>query len=210
MKDKLADLIPWLEKLLKSLAKVNPGEDREEVERRSQLGKSVPRLASLVDRRLIICYRSLEEIGKRSLELSGKGKVARVLDKSQDAQEVIKLVEKLRQAILVYQVSPKHLQSWTLLTRRTGVTTAVDIQPGRPLDSELIPILLPVPRLSEVRLIQGIFRYNFEIPSGKKACAWLRTPNNMFTEIIGQKQDRVCPGTVGSDWKGSRWRQGYR
>ena len=39
MKDKLDDLIPWLEKLLKSLAKVNPDGDREEVERRSELAK---------------------------------------------------------------------------------------------------------------------------------------------------------------------------
>ena len=113
MKDKLADLIPWLEKLLKSLAKVNPDDDREEVERRSQLGKFVLGLSFLVNRVLILCYRSLEEIGKRSLELSGKGKIARVLDKSQDAQEVIKLVEKLRQAILVYQVgaiTPRELE----------------------------------------------------------------------------------------------------
>ena len=111
MKDKLADLIPWLEKLLKSLAKVDPDDDREEAERRSQLGKFVSRLTSLISRNLILCYRSLEEIGKRSLELSGKGKVARVLDKSQDAQEVVKLVEKLRQAILVYQVGARHLES---------------------------------------------------------------------------------------------------
>jgi len=111
VKDKLADLIPWLEKLLKSLAKVDPDDDREEAERRSQLGKFVSRLTSLISRNLILCYRSLEEIGKRSLELSGKGKVARVLDKSQDAQEVVKLVEKLRQAILVYQVGARHLES---------------------------------------------------------------------------------------------------
>ena len=47
MKDKLADLIPWLEKLLESLAKVNPENDREEVERRSQLAKFVSYLESL-------------------------------------------------------------------------------------------------------------------------------------------------------------------
>ena len=103
MKDKLADLIPWLEKLLKSLAKVNPDDDREEVERRSQLAKFVPRSASLTYHNLTLC-RTLEDIGTRSLALSEKGKVARVLDKAQDAQEVVKLVERLRQAILVYQV----------------------------------------------------------------------------------------------------------
>ena len=46
MKDKLNDLIPWLKKLQQSLAKVNPDNDPEEVERRSQLAGFVPRLAS--------------------------------------------------------------------------------------------------------------------------------------------------------------------
>ena len=34
-----------------------------------------------------------------------KGKMARFLDKTQDSQAVTKLVEDLRQAILIYQVS---------------------------------------------------------------------------------------------------------
>ena len=85
--------------------------------------------------------RSLEDIGTRSLALSEKGKVARVLDKAQDSQEVIKLVEKLRQAILVYQVSAKHRQSRKSLTRGAGVTTTVHIQPGRPSDREFLPLI---------------------------------------------------------------------
>ena len=104
MKDKLNDLMPWLEKLQEILAKVNPDDDREEVERRLQLAKFVSYLEP-PDCPIITVYRSLEEIGIRSLALSGKKKLARVLDKTQDSQEVVKLVEKLRQAILVYQVS---------------------------------------------------------------------------------------------------------
>ena len=61
----------------------------------------------LVHLNLILHDRSLEDIGARSLTLSEKGKVARILDKAKDAQEVIGLVEKLRQAILVYQVSTR-------------------------------------------------------------------------------------------------------
>ena len=106
MKDKLNDLIPWLEKLQESLAKVNPGGDREEVERRLQLAKFVSYLEPPAYP-ITTLYRSLEEIGTRSLTLSGKKKLARVLDKTQDSQEVVKLVEKLRQAILIYQVSAK-------------------------------------------------------------------------------------------------------
>ena len=110
MKDKLNDLIPWLKKLLQSLAKVNPDDDPEEVERRSQLARFVPRLEPLAHPKPTH-YRSLNDIGTRSLALSEKGKVARVLDKAQDSQEVIGLVEKLRQAILIYQVSTRHRQA---------------------------------------------------------------------------------------------------
>jgi len=107
VKDKLGDLIPWLEKLQDTLAKVNPDNDREEVERRSQLAKFVSHSKSLVHPNLNLCDRSLEDIGKRSLVLSEKGKVARVLDKTRDLQEVIGLVERLQQAILIYQVSTR-------------------------------------------------------------------------------------------------------
>ena len=141
MKDKLNDLIPWLEKLQESLAKVNSSGDREEVERRSQLAKFVSCLILLV-RPMLTLSRSLEDIGTRSLALSEKGKLARVLDKAQDSQEVLKLVEKLRQAILVYQVSVRHRRSGKLLTdMRAGVTTTVNIQPSRSFDREF---LLPV------------------------------------------------------------------
>ena len=116
MKDKLNDLAPWLEKLLQNLAKVNPNDDPEETERRSRLARFTSRLAYLAYQKLIP-LRSLEYIGKRSLALSEKGKVARALDKTQDLQEVVGLVEKLRQAILIYQVSVGHYQSRKSLTR---------------------------------------------------------------------------------------------
>ena len=141
MKDKLNDLIPWLEKLLVTLAKVNPDDDRDEVERRSELAKFASWLKFFADSQLILGGRSLEDIGKRSLALSEKGKVARVLDKTQDSGEVIRLVEELRRAILIYQVSLRYHRSQKSLTRRTGVTTAVDIQPGRPFDCEFLPLI---------------------------------------------------------------------
>jgi len=117
VKDKLGDLLPWVDKLLVTLGKVNPDDDRDEVERRSQLAKFVSCLEFLVHSKLILYDRSLEEIGARSLALSEKGKVARVLDKTQDSGEVIKLIEKLRQAILIYQVGVRYYQRWKLFTR---------------------------------------------------------------------------------------------
>ena len=50
VKDKLGDLIPWLERLLVTLAKVNPSNDRDEVERRSELTKFVSWLEFLAHR----------------------------------------------------------------------------------------------------------------------------------------------------------------
>jgi len=107
--------------------------------------------------KLILYDRSLEEIGTRSLTLSEKGKVARVLDKTQDSQEVIRLVEKLKQAILVYQVSVKHRQSRKPLTRGADVTTTVDIQPGCPIDRESLP--LPF----ETELVVDRFKSSFDV-----------------------------------------------
>jgi len=167
VKDKLNDLIPWLEELLRTLVKVNPDGDREEVERQSKLAKFVSCLKSLASQELT-AYRSLEDIGARSLALSEKGKVARVLDKSQDSQEVIGLVESLRQAILIYQVSAGHRQSRKLLTRGTGGPTTVNIQPGRSFDRES---LLPVAGFETQRSV-GRFKASFDTLLGLHQVRW--------------------------------------
>ena len=41
------------------------------------------------------------------MALLEKGKMARILDKKQDSGTVVKLVEEIRQAILIYQVDPR-------------------------------------------------------------------------------------------------------
>ena len=141
------------------MAKANPDNDREEVERRSQLAKFVSHLAPLPRQRPTL-YRSLEDIGMRSLALAGKGKLARALDKAQDSQEIIKLVEELRQAILVYQVSSRGRGSHSRvsLTRGTGVTATVDIQPGRPIECKFLPLIFDF----ETKLAVGRFKSSFD------------------------------------------------
>ena len=52
----------------------------------------------------IVCTGCLEDIEKRSQMLLDKGKSVKILDKRQDSAIVVKLVEELRQAILLYQV----------------------------------------------------------------------------------------------------------
>ena len=63
----------------------------------------------------IICARSLGDIEKRSQMLLDKGRGAKILDKRQDSGMVVKLVEELRQAILLYQVG-------TVENRRIGLS----------------------------------------------------------------------------------------
>ena len=52
----------------------------------------------------MVCARSLESIERRSQDLLGKKMGARILDKRQDSGIVVKLIEELRQATLLYQV----------------------------------------------------------------------------------------------------------
>ena len=55
-----------------------------------------------------ILYRSLEAIQQQSQELQRKGRITRILDKTQDSQKVAKIVEDLRQATIIYQVGASH------------------------------------------------------------------------------------------------------
>ena len=78
---------------------VDGGEDR----RRSDLSRYAPQLFTVY-----VCangHRStLEEIEKRSQVLLQKGVPARFIDKEDNSKEVAKLVERLREAIALYQV----------------------------------------------------------------------------------------------------------
>ena len=56
-----------------------------------------------------IMFSALEEIGKRSQALLDKKTTARFLDKAEDSQEVVTLVEQLRTAIVYYQVSGNYM-----------------------------------------------------------------------------------------------------
>ena len=136
MKDKLDDLIPWLEKMLATLTKGNPSKDLEEVERRSQLAKFVTCLGFPVYSKATYCDRSLEDVGTRAASLSDKGNFARVLDKARDSAEVVALVEKLRRASVIYQVSIRGYQRQKLLTLGTDDTATVDTRSGLPIDRE--------------------------------------------------------------------------
>jgi len=54
-------------------------------------------------------FRSLEEIEKQSQAILEKKMAVGFLDKTKDSQEVIGLIDELRNAIVGYQVGEKHV-----------------------------------------------------------------------------------------------------
>ena len=118
VKERFEDLATWVTALEESLTKSKTSNDPEEGERRQRLAQFVSRLLHLTAK-LTRC-RSLTGIKKSSEELSGKGKMARVLDKAQDSKKATKLVEDLRQAILIYQVGSSGKNRDRLELTRSG------------------------------------------------------------------------------------------
>ena len=69
-------------------------------------------LSALVDG----LFSTLAEIERRSQELLAKGTAAQFVDKARDSGEVAKLIERLREAVIHYQVSENCFQHQTQLT----------------------------------------------------------------------------------------------
>jgi hypothetical protein len=103
VKDKLDNLIPWVKRVMETFAEVDPDVDDREKKRREELARFTFRLEFPDHQGLILCS-TLEDIGNRSLALSEKGKLARVLDKARDSGKVTKLIEEVKEAIAIYQV----------------------------------------------------------------------------------------------------------
>lgn len=137
VKDQLNDLVPWLQKLMVILAKVNPDDDSEEIKRRSELARFVPCLTSTAHPKPTM-HSSLEDIGKRALALSDKGKVTRLIDRNRDLGKVVGLVEELRRAVLIYQVGTSHCRNRNPLISGVGDTTTIYKQPDCPFDRKFL------------------------------------------------------------------------
>lgn len=68
--------------------------------------------------------------------------MARFLDKTQDSSAVVKLIEELRQTILVYQVGDiRSLRLARVDALGIVITAAINRQPGRTVDRRFLPIV---------------------------------------------------------------------
>ena len=108
-------LTPQLERLNQVITTTTIDGDPEETNRRTELTRYIRRLfvlSALVDG----LFSTLAEIERRSQELLAKGTAARFVDKARDSGEVAKLIERLREAVIHYQVSENCFQHQTQLT----------------------------------------------------------------------------------------------
>jgi hypothetical protein len=104
VKEKIEDLIPHLNRLKQNGNSTVSGGDQAEKKRRSEFFRYARR--SLTAPTLANDLRSaLQEIEKRSRDLLAKGMAARFVDKDADSREVARLVERLREAVIHYQVN---------------------------------------------------------------------------------------------------------
>ena len=97
-------LNPLLAKLKQNVTAMAADADGGEKQRRSELSRYAPHLFTI--HAYVNGRRStLEDIEKRSQVLLQKSVPARFIDKEDDSKEVARLVERLREAIALYQVS---------------------------------------------------------------------------------------------------------
>ena len=107
VREKIEDLIPTLERFKQNTTVSAADGDHAEKQRRSELSRYARR--SLIPPTHVNGLLStLEEIGRRSGALLEKGIAARFVDKGEDSKEVARLIERLREAIIHYQVSGNH------------------------------------------------------------------------------------------------------
>ena len=130
----------------------------ESILRRSRDGQNSP--GELRRLRTVICSnpvsRSLEEIEKRSHAILEKKLGVGFLDKTKDSQDVVSLVDELRNAIVVYQVGEKHVTLPSVNVHGTALAAAVNVQSDwKTGGRSLIPIVYlntdKIPRLPLTR-----------------------------------------------------------
>ena len=203
VKDKLEDLIPWVFKLEGALTKANV-EDCGEMERRTELARFASDIYLLATT-LIFC-RSLDGIGGQSQVLLEKGKITRFLDKAKDARAVVKLINQLQRAILIYQVRVISCQVQSEIMRMTtGIPTAINPQPGCTVDGmflrAIVALMLTGHLLIEV-LVWGIP----ETQRGKVTCTRSGACTDILPEISGGDwKNQVCSFKVGQASSSGKW-----
>ena len=158
----------------------------------------------------LIVRRSLEDIEKRSQGLLGKGKTARFLDKTQDSSTVVKLIEELRQAILIYQVGTiGSLRSGRVNAFGIAIAAAINRQPSRTVDCKFPHVVFTI-GTDGGSPSKVFFQRIYEAARGRGIYTYCETSADVWIEIAGGAgKDRIRPCSVGST-QGRAWEYHWR
>jgi chromosome segregation ATPase len=100
----IEELVPQLDELKQSITTATIDGDPEETSRRMELTMYVHRLV-IANHILKDLYSTFKQIEEASQEMLAKSALARFADKGKDSKVVAGLVQRLREAIVRYQVS---------------------------------------------------------------------------------------------------------
>ena len=139
IKEKIESLELQLDRLKQNITTTTIDEDPEETGRRTELTRCV--LQWLAPLALPDGRRSaLKEIEERSLELLKRGRVARFVGKAGDSEKVAGLIERLREAIINYQVSENCSVASSMAHRRIDIATTSDLRRNHQAHCENLPV----------------------------------------------------------------------
>jgi hypothetical protein len=129
VREKIEGLKPQLDKLKQNITTTKIDEDPDETRRRAELARCVRRLLAppaLIDG----SCSALEEIEKESQILLEKGVAAQFIDKGADSGKVVRLIDRLREAISNYKVNANCFVAPGTTHRRAGIATTRNLQPN--------------------------------------------------------------------------------
>ena len=141
----------------------------------------------------------MEEIERQSQELLAKSTAVRFVDKAGDSGEVVKLVERLGEAITHYQVSENLFVAPNATDRWKDIATASDLLSNHQPHCEHLPVLFPP---FSTLTIGPSFKSSFNTLLNLHEVICFREFVAIFadtrTEILGgEGQVGICYGTVG-------------
>ena len=112
--------------------------DPEETERRSELARYVHQLTTTPTAPDCHCS-TFEKIEELSNKLLAKSTVARFVDKGEDSKVVARLIERLREAIVSYQVGNRWTPASKIADRGVDIAAASNLPPNNSPRGRVFP-----------------------------------------------------------------------
>ena len=138
VKEKVEELIPQLDRFKQNISATTVDGDPEETDRRVGLTRyvlpSMTIMTATANRRST--FKQVEELSQK---LSAKSAFIRFADRGEDAKVVARLIERLREAIVCYQVRHRYPPQSSAADRGPDIPTASDLPSNHSSHSKPTP-----------------------------------------------------------------------